>query len=133
MNSYPLRSPGYHHVRMAAGVPDAVSMKRTSGNDAGSSRSTGIVKNSPYGVVPSAFNTCTTLALLLGSANRNRYCPAGSVIPGSVTGPLNVNIVRLSKGCADTGAAIRQTNTATPQAKLKIRVLSMMVLHICVC
>jgi hypothetical protein len=48
-----------------------------------------------------------------------------SVTPGSVTGPLNVKSVRLSRGCAETGAAIRQTNTVTAQAKPKIRVLSM--------
>jgi len=110
---------------MAAGVPDAVSMKCSSGDEAGSSRSAGIVKNSPYGLVPSAFSTCTTLLLLLGSASRKRYWPAGSVTPGNVTGPLNVKSVRLSRGCADTGAATRQTNTATAQAKPKTRLLSM--------
>src|SRR5687767_2363379 len=100
-------------------------MNHTSGDEAGSSRSAAIVKKRPYGLVPSAFNTCTTLALLSGSATRNRYCPGGSVTPGKATGLLNVNIVRLSRGCAETGAAIRQTNTVTAQAKLTTRVLSM--------
>src|SRR5512145_1012238 len=100
-------------------------MNRTSGDEAGSRRSAAIVKNTPYVLVPSAFNTCTTFELLLGSASRNRYWPAGRVTPGSATGPLNVNNVRLSRGCAETGAAIRQTNTVTAQAKPKIRVLSM--------
>src|SRR5512145_3045435 len=117
MNSNPVRSPGYHQVLIAGGTPDAVSMKRTSGVEAGSNRSADIVKNSPYGFVPSAFRTCTTLLLECGSASLKRYCPAGSVTPGSVTGALNVKSVRLSRGCADTAAAIRQTNTVTAQAK----------------
>src|SRR5687768_7518521 len=125
MNSYPVRSPGYHHVLIAAGVPDAVSMNRISGVEAGSNRSAAIVKNMPYGFVPSAFNTCTTLLLEFGSASRKRYRPAGSVTPGNVMGPLKVKRVRLSRGCADTGAAKRQANTATAQTKPKMRVLSM--------
>ena len=52
-----------------------------------------------------------------------RYCPAGSVTPGRAIGPLKR--VRLLRGCADAVAAMRQTNTATAQAKPKTRVLSM--------
>src|SRR4029453_15257451 len=120
---WPLGWRGSPPVRVAGGVPDAFSIKCLRGDEAGSSRSAGIVKNSPYGLVPSAFSTCTTLLLLLGSASRKRYCPAGSVTPGNVTGPLKVKSVRLSRGSADTGAATRQTNTATAQAKPQTRLL----------
>jgi hypothetical protein len=63
-------------------------MNRTSGVEAGSNRSADNEKNRPYGFVPSAFNTCTTLRLEFGSASLKRYCPAVSVTPGSVIGPL---------------------------------------------
>jgi hypothetical protein len=37
----------------------------------------------------------------------------------------------VSRGCADAGAAERQTNTATAQAKQKTGVVSMMGLPVC--
>jgi hypothetical protein len=45
---------------------------------------------------------------------------------------LKVKSVRLSRGCAAAGAAVRQANTATAQAKPKMRVLSMIGLLVCV-
>src|SRR5690349_15946997 len=105
---------------MAAGIPAAVSMKRTSGFAAGSNRSARMEKNIPYGLVPSALNTWTTLALDSGLAGRNRYGPAGNVTPGMETGPLKVNSVRLSRGCALLDVTVTQSR-ATEQAKKTLR------------
>jgi hypothetical protein len=58
---------------MAAGMPVAVSIKRTSGWAEAWTRSAGYVKNIAYGVVPSALKTCTTRLLMVGSASRNTY------------------------------------------------------------
>ena len=65
------------------------------------------------------------LRAAVGIGQPDRYWPAGSVTPGGVTGPLKVKTVHLSRGCAETGAASRQTNTVTAQAKPKTRVPSM--------
>ena len=44
--------------------------------------------------LPSPLSTLMTLRLPSGSASRKMYLPAGSVMPGSVTGALNVKYVR---------------------------------------
>jgi hypothetical protein len=96
-------------------------MNRTSGADAGSNRSARIEKNIPYGLVPSALNTWTTFLPESGFASRKRYWPAGSVMPGIETGVLNVNTVRLSKGCAVLGPAVATTSRTTEQAERTVR------------
>src|SRR5215471_14495039 len=98
MNSYPIRSPGYHQAPTAEGVFVAVSRNETSASFGGSRRSSGIVSSIAYGFVPSALATWMTLRDEVSSASRKTYLPAGSVTPGSVIGRLNVKNVRLSDG-----------------------------------
>ena len=65
-------------------------MNCTVGSGDGSLRVTGSVKNVAYCLVPSALNTCPTLALDSGLAMRNRYLPGGSATPGRPIGALKV-------------------------------------------
>jgi hypothetical protein len=65
------------------------------------------------------------------SARRNTYVPAGRVVPGSDTGPLNVTLVSRSVGCETASAAVSSVAANAAVSVEEIRLISYVLLRRC--